>query len=274
MAVVITRSIVNPVRGLVERLRRLDEQDLTELTAGLESAAARRLHARGARDHDAARGRHQGRARPARQHLQRHARQGRARDRRPTARCAPSSATLIGEVSRTAGSSPPPPSTSRRPPRRPAAPSTRSPPPSPTSPRAPSARCAWSSPPAAPCRRPRAPPARPPRPPRRRRGRRRGALRRPPGRRGRAHATDAIRQVADSSAQVGAAIEDLSARSEKIGGIVTTITGIAEQTNLLALNAAIEAARAGEQGRGFAVVAEEVRKLAEESQGAAAEIAR
>src|SRR5439155_24938671 len=87
-------------------------------------------------------------------------------------------------------------------------------------------------------------------------------------------ATDAIRQVADSSAQVASAIEDLSARWERIGGIVDTITGIAEQTNLLALNAAIEAARAGEQGRGFAVVAEEVRKLAEESQAAAAEISQ
>jgi methyl-accepting chemotaxis protein len=73
------------------------------------------------------------------------------------------------------------------------------------------------------------------------------------------HATGAIRLVAESSQQVATAIQDLSARSERIGGIVDTITGIAEQTNLLALNAAIEAARAGEQGRGFAVVAEEVR---------------
>src|SRR3984885_6434688 len=78
-------------------------------------------------------------------------------------------------------------------------------------------------------------------------------------------ATEAIRAVQGSSAEITEKISELGAMSDQIGGI-------AEQTNLLALNAAIEAARAGEQGRGFAVVAEEVRKLAEESQTAAASI--
>jgi methyl-accepting chemotaxis protein len=85
-------------------------------------------------------------------------------------------------------------------------------------------------------------------------------------------ADEAMRAMRVSSSAVSSAISGLAEKSEQIGGIVATITGIAGQTNLLALNAAIEAARAGEQGRGFAVVAEEVRKLAEESQRAAASI--
>jgi methyl-accepting chemotaxis protein len=83
-----------------------------------------------------------------------------------------------------------------------------------------------------------------------------------------------MQRLRESTEQISAAIRELAAKSERIGGIVETITGIAGQTNLLALNAAIEAARAGEQGRGFAVVAEEVRKLAEESQTAAATISQ
>lgn len=79
-----------------------------------------------------------------------------------------------------------------------------------------------------------------------------------------------IEQTVTTSAQV---VVKLGERSKEIGQIVDTISGIAGQTNLLALNAAIEAARAGEQGRGFAVVAEEVRKLAEQSQEAAKQIA-
>lgn len=79
-----------------------------------------------------------------------------------------------------------------------------------------------------------------------------------------------IEEKVNASAQVVILLGD---RSKEIGQIVDTISGIAGQTNLLALNAAIEAARAGEQGRGFAVVAEEVRKLAEQSQEAAKQIA-
>jgi len=67
-------------------------------------------------------------------------------------------------------------------------------------------------------------------------------------------------------------VETLGDSSQAIGQIIETISSIAGQTNLLALNAAIEAARAGENGKGFAVVAEEVRKLAEQSQTAAAQI--
>ena len=79
----------------------------------------------------------------------------------------------------------------------------------------------------------------------------------------------AIRETTEKSRLI---INNLGDRSNEIGRIVEIITAIAEQTNLLALNAAIESARAGEHGKGFAVVSEEIRKLAEQSQGSARDI--
>ncbi|WP_454851506.1 methyl-accepting chemotaxis protein [Rhizobium binxianense] len=81
-------------------------------------------------------------------------------------------------------------------------------------------------------------------------------------------ARQSAKDAESSGEAVTRAVQAMRTIAEKIG----IVQEIARQTDLLALNAAVEAARAGEHGKGFAVVASEVRKLAERSQSAAAEI--
>jgi len=88
-----------------------------------------------------------------------------------------------------------------------------------------------------------------------------------------AQQTDKIANKSSRDGQEsGKSVLEAVTAMKEIASRISIIEEIARQTNLLALNAAIEAARAGEHGKGFAVVAAEVRKLAERSQKAAAEI--
>ncbi len=90
-----------------------------------------------------------------------------------------------------------------------------------------------------------------------------------------ARQTDKIAsKAAEDAKSSGVAVEKTVNAMKEIAEKINIIEEIARKTDLLALNAAVEAARAGEHGKGFAVVASEVRKLAERSQTAAAEISR
>jgi methyl-accepting chemotaxis protein len=81
--------------------------------------------------------------------------------------------------------------------------------------------------------------------------------------------TEQMNEINGKVTELANVIHSLKNNSQEIHRIIEIITDISNQTNLLALNAAIEAARAGEHGKGFGVVAQEVRKLAEQSAGAA-----
>lgn len=81
-------------------------------------------------------------------------------------------------------------------------------------------------------------------------------------------------RAADDASRGGEVVLRSVVAMREIAEKIRIIEEIARKTDLLALNAAVEAARAGEHGKGFAVVASEVRKLAERSQVAAAEISK
>ena len=81
-----------------------------------------------------------------------------------------------------------------------------------------------------------------------------------------------MNHIKEQMEAIAETVINLSEQSQTIGSIITVVNDIAEQSNLLSVNASIEAAKAGEYGKGFTVVAQEIRKLADQSKQATAQV--
>ena len=85
------------------------------------------------------------------------------------------------------------------------------------------------------------------------------------------HSMNIIQQMVTVTAD---AIQLLKKRTGSIEKILAVIKDISDQTSLLSINASIIAKKTGERGREFNVIADKVRKLADQSNSSAKEIAR
>lgn len=92
------------------------------------------------------------------------------------------------------------------------------------------------------------------------------------GRRSVEQTIEGMEGIQRQMAAIAESIVNLSAQSQAIGEIITSVDDLAAQSKLLAVNASIEAAKAGDDGKGFGVVAQEVKSLAEQSKQATAQV--
>jgi twitching motility protein PilJ len=81
-----------------------------------------------------------------------------------------------------------------------------------------------------------------------------------------------MRKIDDAVAETAERMRHLEERGQEVFAIIRLIKDLATRSNLLSLNAAIEAAHAGDAGWGFAIVADEVRRLADRSSEATANV--